>query len=78
MMKEDLKTLAIVTGQTVTPGMIEAATAAGLPEQALAELWPRRTLNKQAMKNIEAALAPVETAAPAETEDETESETTEQ
>lgn len=77
-MNEELKTLGIVTGQTVTQSMIEAATAAGIPEQALAELWPRRTLNKQAMKNIEAALAPDETPAAAETLDDTESEISEQ
>ena len=46
------KTLGIEVGQTVTAAMIDAAQGAGYPDAALAELWPRRTLNKQALAAI--------------------------
>jgi len=55
----DLDALGIKTGQTVTYDLFRAAENAGLPPDAMAELWPRRTLNKDAMTAIETALAEV-------------------
>jgi len=48
----DLKKLGVVVGRIVTAEVIKNAKAADLPEAVLAELWPGRTLNKRAIKNI--------------------------
>ena len=55
-MKHDaLAKLGIIIGHTVTHALLEAI-GTGLPEAALNELWPRRTINKRALAAIEAAL----------------------
>lgn len=52
----NLKDIGIVLGTTVTPSLIEKAKAAGLPDAALIELWPKRTINKKALAAIVAAV----------------------
>lgn len=53
---KDLASIGLSIGQTVTAEMIEAASGIGLPAAALAELWERRTINKQAIAAIEDAI----------------------
>ena len=56
----------LVTGQTVTKSRFEEAVIANLPPAAMAEIWVGRTLNKQAVANINKA---IEAGAPAPEEE---------
>ena len=48
--------LILKVGQTITTAIMTQAEQAGLPVAALAELWPKRTLNKRAITIIETAI----------------------
>ena len=58
MKNDKLAKLGIIIGHTVTDALI-LTIGTGLPEAALNELWPGRTINKKAMATIEAALKEV-------------------
>jgi len=53
----DLSALGIKVGHTVTESVFRAAAEAGLPELAMEQLWPGRTINRDAMVAIDAAIA---------------------
>tara|TARA_R110002126_G_scaffold92879_3_gene220240 strand:- start:457 stop:681 length:225 start_codon:yes stop_codon:yes gene_type:complete len=48
--------IGIIKGHTVTKAMIICAKEAGLPAEAINELWQTRTLNKKAIAAIDAAI----------------------
>ena len=58
MKNDKLAKLGIVMGHMVTDAMLKAI-GTGLPEAALNELWPGRTINKRCVRAIEAVLEKV-------------------
>ena len=67
----NIESIGIQLGHTVTPSIMDAAIVAELPQAAMDELWPTRTINKVALQRINDAIAE-------ETEPEPEPETEEQ
>ena len=50
-----LEKAGIIIGHTVTETMIAKAAKADLPDAAMVQLWPKRTLNRAAMAAINKA-----------------------
>ena len=51
-----LEKAGVIIGHTVTATMIAKAAKADLPDAAMVQLWPKRTLNRAAMAAITNAI----------------------
>jgi hypothetical protein len=53
----DIEALGLITGHTVTKSVFSACQKAKLPESAMAQIWPKRTLTPKAIEAIKLAVA---------------------